>query len=45
MGRWKGHFVEMITETNDRKQRGKDVTVVVQEVTKISRSGDLQASG
>ena len=38
MGRWKENFEELMNEENEREQRVEEVTVVEQEVAKISKS-------
>ena len=37
MGRWKEYFEELMNEDNEREQRVEEVTVVDQEVAKISK--------
>ena len=36
-GRWKEYFEELMNEENGREQRVEEVTVVDQEVTKVSQ--------
>ena len=38
MGRWKEYFEEMMNEGNERERRIEEVTVVDQEVAKISKT-------
>ncbi|KAK2891510.1 hypothetical protein Q8A73_017175 [Channa argus] len=38
MGRWKEYFEELMNEENERERRVEEVTVVKQEVAKISKS-------
>ncbi|KAF7650580.1 hypothetical protein LDENG_00123490, partial [Lucifuga dentata] len=37
MGRWKEYFEELMNEENERERRVEEVTVVNQEVAKISK--------
>ncbi|KAF7644203.1 hypothetical protein LDENG_00226100 [Lucifuga dentata] len=37
MGRWKEYFEELMNEKNERERRVEEVTVVNQEVPKISK--------